>query len=28
MAEPSAMLGTVLLGCGFLAVSAVLVVRT
>jgi hypothetical protein len=28
MAEPTAMLGTVLLGCGFLAVSAVLVVRT
>jgi hypothetical protein len=28
MQEPSAMLGTVLLGCGFLAVSAVLVVRT
>jgi len=26
--EPSAMLATVLLGCGFLAVSAVLVVRT
>ena len=26
--EPTAMLGTVLLGCGFLAVSAVLVVRT
>ena len=28
MAEPTALLGTVLLGCGFLAVSAVLVVRT
>jgi hypothetical protein len=28
MTEPTAMLGTVLLGCGFLAVSAVLVVRT
>jgi hypothetical protein len=28
MAEPSAMLATVLLGCGFLAVSTVLVVRT
>ena len=28
MAEPTAVLGTVLLGCGFLAVSAVLVVRT
>ena len=28
MQEPSAMLATVLLGCGFLAVSAVLVVRT
>ena len=28
MQEPSAMLGTVLLACGFLAVSAVLVVRT
>ena len=28
MAEPSAMLGTVLLGAGFLAISAVLVVRT
>ena len=28
MQEPSALLGTVLLGCGFLAVSAVLVVRT
>ena len=28
MAEPSALLGTVLLGAGFLAVSAVLVVRT
>ena len=28
MAEPSAVLGTVLLGAGFLAVSAVLVVRT
>jgi hypothetical protein len=28
MAQPSAMLGTVLLGCGFLAVSTVLVVRT
>jgi hypothetical protein len=28
MQEPSAILGTVLLGCGFLAVSAVLVVRT
>jgi hypothetical protein len=28
MQEPSALLATVLLGCGFLAVSAVLVVRT
>lgn len=28
MQEPSAMLATVLLGCGFLAVSAALVVRT
>jgi hypothetical protein len=28
MEEPSALLGTVLIGCGFLAVSAVLVVRT
>ena len=28
MAEPSAVLGTVLLGVGFLAISAVLVVRT
>jgi len=28
MSEPTAVLGTVLLGCGFLAVSAVLVVRT
>ena len=28
MQEPTALLGTVLLGCGFLAVSAVLVVRT
>ncbi len=28
MQQPSALLGTVLLGCGFLAVSAVLVVRT
>jgi hypothetical protein len=28
MSEPTAVLGTVLLGCGFLAISAVLVVRT
>lgn len=28
MSEPTARLGTVLLGCGFLAVSALLVVRT
>jgi hypothetical protein len=28
MSEPTAVFGTVLLGCGFLAISAVLVVRT